>query len=249
MVVVIILFLQNCTKDNKTNDAIKNNSVSHIIRIEKNSCLYKEYKYVDSVLIYLKDSSSANYKYISYSYDSIKKDLIGFNILDGNGNKISRYTIDYNGNGMISALTIYRYNGIQESIDQKASITYETNKFTINTFLPETFEYIGKNICKHGFVSNNGIWTEYDFNYDSNPNMISKIGLPHIYVESISENNIVSVISKWTEYIDEMGMGDKIINHVDSLFTSKYTYNELGYPLLELRKCKTKVDTFKYIYE
>jgi|GEM_PF-3941648 len=248
ILLIFSLIFQNCHKDNETEQTDK----LYLLKITKNSKQYLEYKYSDSQIIYFKNFSDSIYKKWEFEYNSLNE-LTKINEYNKNDQQISRFEYVYNTDSLISSIFIYKINNGQESLIEEQKLNYdnENKLIKIDAYLPETFEYDGLDIIKHGKVSDQGIWKDFEYSYDNKNNVLSKIGMPAISPNYISKHNIDSVIANWTEYIDNMGIDsiESTKKHKDLIYSSIFEYNENGYPKIEYRNYSNYVDTIEYIYE
>jgi hypothetical protein len=242
------LIFHNCQKVNEDDPTDK----FYTLKMLRNSTDYQVYKYSDTQMISFEDFSGPKYKKWEFDYDSLNKisKVIEY---DENDLQISYYKYGYNSEGLISSLFVYNIKNGQESLIEEQKFKYDNEKrlTNIEAYFPQTFKYDGMDIIKHGKVSNRKIWIDFEYSYDNNNNILSKIGMPTIDVNYISKHNIKKVVANWTEYIDNMGIDsiESTKEHRDLIYSSIFEYNENGYPAIEYRNYSDSVDTIEYIYE
>ena len=247
--IIGILILQSCEKDEDNNNVFKKKE--YFLKITQNSEVYYEYKYTDSKMIYFKDLSGAEYRKWRFEYNA-SDELINVHIHNEAGEKVKRFKFEYNSEKHISSMTVYKYdNGNDSLFDERAFIYDEKFRLIeIDAFLPETFEYEGLDIIKHGKV-NDGIWTDYQYFYDNKNNVLAEIGMPEINPVYISEHNIDSVVAYWTEHVDNMGIDsiESRIKHEDVIYSSNFEYNKNNNPKVEYRHYSNYKDILEYNYD
>lgn len=224
-----------------------------IIILNKSDTLLRVY-YSDSMILSFKSMENNIIEETDFEYNS-KNVLTGLTTKNLKYNYTTYKDFSYDSLKRISSINVLRVFENGDSIKERQLIDYNSTSklIKINSFLPETFEYIGNNVTKNGKVNEEvAIWTDYVYSYDNMVNPVYNIGLPLINVKQISQNNIKSKLAAWIEFTDCILPNDVNflpMNHIDTIYTSTFEYNEIKKPTIEYRKYKRGIDTLNYIYE